>query len=354
MSEKQTKEFIKFESINLKRADDIARRYPLKEYRVSRAEIILTNRCQLKCSYCQKHYEEDAYEPVVEHEVMKKNLQEWLENGCRFLHFTGGEVTLCKDLGEYVEMAAKYKAEITMSTNAVNSPAVYEDLIRKGVNCFHISLDTKNPEVFDKQVGVAGSYNKVIENIKLITRMRDEEHFKTRLVLNVCITPQTFSNIVEIVEFMLSLKPNDIKLIPISQLKDEWGKREEEYNKEYKPKLLEMIPDTDGFNMLRSRVESLVQTKFRGYNNKREVPPCYLSQDERTVDPDGNYYGCYINYREGAEAIGNIREDSFVSQSEKLRAHMKDFTSSDICQRYCADLTVLCNKYIDSKVNGEV
>lgn len=346
----EKQEFIKFESINIERADDIAKRYLCRDYGVTRAEIIMTNRCQLKCSYCQKQLEMAANEKNVEHEVIYKALTSWLDKGCKFLHFTGGEATLCEHLPEYVEISSKKGAEVTMSTNGVNDPSVYEELVKKGTNRFHISLDTYKPSVFDLQVGVPGSFERVINTIHLITKMRDENHYKTGLVLNVCITPATFHDIVEIVRFMLSLKPDDIKLIPISQLKDKWGRYEEVYEKEYKPKLLSMIPEGDGFVMLRSRINSLVKKSFRGYNDKKVVPPCYLSQDERTIDPEGNYYGCYINYREGAKPIGNIAEDNFEVQSEKLRRNMMNFTNSDICQKYCADLTVLCNRYVDEKV----
>lgn len=343
-------EFIKFESINIERADDIAKRYVDRDFGVTRAEVVLTNRCQLKCAYCKKQLEMSAFEKNVDYEVMYKTLENWLDRGCRFLHFTGGEVSLNEHLGDYVELCAQKGAEVTMSTNGVNDLACYEELVRRGTNCFHISLDTYKPEVFDEQVGVPGAFDRVIETIKLIVRMRDEENYHTRLVLNVCITPATFDDIVGIAEFMISLKPNDIKLIPISQLKDSWGEYEGVYEEKYKPKLLSMVPEGEGFVMFKSRINSLVKKKFRGYNDKRAVPPCYLSQDERTIDPEGNYYGCYINYREGAKPIGNIKDDSFIVQSEKLRKHMMNFTNSEICQRYCADLTVACNKYIDEKI----
>lgn len=345
-----SEDFVKFESINKDRAEDIIRRYPKNEYGVTRAEVILTNRCQLKCAYCQLQLQEMCEEQVVEHEVLKRTICQWLDYGCKFLHFTGGEATLCKHLPEYVEMASKRGADVTLSTNGVNDLRLYEELIRKGVNVFHISLDTMDPEVFDRQVGVDGSFEKVMQTIKLITRMRDEEHYRTKLVINTCITANTFDTVVDIVKFMLSLKPNDIKLIPIAQLKEHWEEYDEKYEREMKEQLISMIPEGEGFTMLRSRVRSLVKKSFRGYNDKRVVPPCYLSQDERTIDPEGNYYGCYINYREGAKPIGNINEDSFITQSEKLRKHMMNFTNSDICQKYCADITVMCNKYIDSKI----
>lgn len=342
--------FGKFESINMDGAQDIVRRYPKKEYGVTRAEIILTNRCQLKCAYCQLPLQEMFEEQVVEHEVLKRTICQWLDYGCKFLHFTGGEATLCKHLLEYVEIASKRGVDVTLSTNGINDLSLYEELIRKGVNVFHISLDTMDPEVFDHQVGVVGSFGKVMQTIRLITRMRDEEHYRTKLVINTCITANTFDTLVDIVKFMLSLKPNDIKLIPIAQLKEHWEEYDEKYECKMKEQLISMIPEEEGFTMLRSRVKSLVKKSFRGYNDKRVVPPCYLSQDERTIDPAGNYYGCYINYREGAKPIGNINDDSFITQSEKLRKHMMNFTNSDICQKYCADITVMCNKYIDSKV----
>ena len=192
------KKFVHFESINEERAEDIIARYMKNEYKVTRAEVILTNRCQLKCAYCKLHLSEEEEEKTVEHDVLKKTINQWLDNGCKFIHFTGGEATLCEHLPEYVEMAGNRGAEVTLSTNGVNELSVYEELVRKGVNAFHISLDTLHADIFDKQVGVSGSYEKVLKTIHLITEMRDKGHYPTRLVLNVCITPQTFDYLVDI------------------------------------------------------------------------------------------------------------------------------------------------------------
>ncbi|QOW60942.1 radical SAM protein [Treponema pedis] len=351
MSDINARDFIKFESINIDRAKDIATRYMAKQYGVSRVEVILTNRCQLNCVYCKKHLAVDYPEYCIPHSIMMKTLKQWFDHGCKFIHFTGGEVSLCSHIYEYVELAHKNGVEVTMSTNGVNTPTTYESLVKKGVNCFHISLDTYDKDIFDKQVGAKGAFEKVINTIHLITELRDKEHYKTKLVLNVCITPETFINLVDILHFMLSLKPDDIKLIPIAQLKNEWTNYERLYDDKIKPKLLQMLIDKNGFDMLKARINSLVKKSFRGYNNKKVVPPCYLSQDERTIDPEGNYYGCYINYREGASPIGNIRNDSFIIQSKKLRKNIHEFTQSEICQKYCADLTVLCNNYIDKQLD---
>ncbi|SHJ54147.1 cyclic pyranopterin monophosphate synthase subunit MoaA [Hathewaya proteolytica DSM 3090] len=345
------KEFVKFESINLERANDIARRFPKYDYRVTRAEVVLTNKCQLKCSYCKKHLSENDYENRVDKTTLIKCLTEWLENGCRFVHFTGVEATLCEELFDYVKLCNKYGAEVTLSTNGNSDIEVYDNLIKAGVNGFHISMDTLDRDEFDIQVGVKGAFDRAIKTIKFVTKMRDEYNYKTHLVINTCITPLSFSKLKEILRYMLDLKPDDIKLIPIAQFKEKWVEYEEEYEKDIYPELIKMVPHGNKFNMLRSRLNNLVKLSFRGYNNKRQVPPCYLSADERTVDPEGNYYGCYINYREGADPVGKLQYDSFIQQSEKLRDNMLNFTKSDVCQKYCADITVLCNKYIDEKVH---
>lgn len=349
----EKKDFINFESINLKRADDIIERFGKKNCKVTRAEIILTNTCQLNCKYCQKHYAPNKMEKKINKEILLNTIIECLNHGCKFVHFTGGEATLCPELLDYVKICNKKGAEVTLSTNANSELELYKKLIEAGVNCFHISLDTNIPDVFDEQVGVKSAFDKVLGTIHLITKMRDEQHYKTRLIINTCITDDSIHNLVDIIKFIISLKPDDIKMIPISQLKDQWTKYENEYEKFIKPKLIAMMPEKGDFTMFKKRITNLVKPSFRGYNDKENIFPCYLSADERTIDPEGNYYGCYINYREGAAPVGNIEMDSFAIQSEKLRKNMLEFVKSDICQKYCADITVTCNKYIDKKIRGE-
>lgn len=120
--------FVKFESVNLKRAEDIANRFSENEGRVTRAEIILTNKCQLNCVYCQKRLDINEEEERVNHEVLYENLNEWLDNGCRFVHFTGGEATLCEHLPDYVEIAHKKGADITVMCNQYIHKLVHENL----------------------------------------------------------------------------------------------------------------------------------------------------------------------------------------------------------------------------------
>ena len=312
-------EFVKFESINIERANDIARRYQTKDYKVTRAEIILTNRCNLNCTYCKFHQDRNEKEKVISDKILLNAIKEWLDSGCDFVHITGGEATLSDSLYEVVKLCSSYKIQTTLSTNGTSDLEVYRRLVELGVNSFHVSLDTLDPELFDLQVGVKGAFAKVIKTIQLITSMRDIEGYPTKVVINTCINVKNFKDLNRILDYLLDLKPNDIKLIPIAQLKDKWVEYEKFYEDGYKDSLKSIVEkklqefvelynfqlDTD-FIMLRERLETLVKKSFRGYNTRTNIPPCYLAADERTIDPAGNYYGCYINYREGGKAIGNI------------------------------------------------
>ncbi len=170
------------------------------------------------------------------------------------------------------------------------------------------------------------------------------------VTLNSTVTPATIDRLAEMLQFYLDLKPNDIKLMPIAQLRERWSDYSDMYYEKLYPQLKAMIPDNpEDFVMLRNRIEYLVENRVRGYHD--EVPrQCYLMCDERLVGPDGKYYPCYINYREGGKCLGSLVEDAMREQTYKIRKGAKGICGGDICSKFCADITARYNKCIDHMV----
>ncbi|OGO82344.1 MAG: hypothetical protein A2Y18_04045 [Clostridiales bacterium GWD2_32_19] len=351
--DKLKEQLVSYESINLNRVKGLVEDYIDNKTRVSRAEIILTDKCNLQCCYCKKRKRIDEYEDALPKEALLDSIRKWSEHGCKFIHVTGGEVTTVSYLNEIIELCGSLEIKVSISTNATASIELYKELIQKGLKSVHISLDTSDSKQLDQMVGVEGSFNKVIDTINCITDMRDNENYDINLTFNTCVTPTTISTLPQILKFLLDLKPNDIKLIPISQLKNEWPRYKEEYFNNIYPLVKDMVPEK-GFNMLKSRLEILVKPQFRGYNDLGISSECFLMGAERTIDPKGNYYGCYINYREGGKIIGNILEDSFEEQTRKIKLEAKNLSQNNICKQYCADITVLCNLLVGEMIEDKV
>lgn len=343
------KKLINYESISNNRLENAIERLKVNEASslIYRVEIVLTEKCNLECSYCKKRIGINDYEERVPKEVLMENLKEWANKGCVYVHFTGGEPTVVDYLEEIVQYTAELGMKPIITSNATADPSVYEALIRKGLSGIHISLDTNNSKEFDEIVAIKGSFVKVIDAIKTITSLRDNENFDVKLTINSTVIPETIANLENMLKYYLNLKPNDIKLMPISQLRKNWSDYSDMYYNELYPKLAKLVPKSDvDFTMLRNRVEYLVEDNIRGYHDY--VPKhCYLMRDERLIGPDGKFYPCYINYRESGKCIGDINLNSIEEQKELLFEAAKDICGGDICKKYCADITARFNKAID-------
>lgn len=352
--------FVEYESINLNRADGIISRSLKDEKWITRVEIILTNRCNLNCVYCQKRIEKGDSEDRIPLDILLENIAQWKKRGCKFFHITGGEATVIPYLDEVVKAASGPDTSVVLSSNATNKWETYRNLFNNGLTGIHVSLDTLDGEAFDEMVRLKGSFKRVIKNLKNINLYNDEHKSKddstrgakVKLTINSCLTPDTIFDVPNIVQYLLEFKPFDIKLIPIAQLKNEWPQYEDRYKKDIYPKLQELLKPYKPYEliMLRKRIETLVKESFRGFEYSCGVP-CYLSAEERTVSPEGDYYGCYINYREGGEVIGNIIQDDIIVQEKKLKEYAMKADKSLICSKYCAEITTICNQYIHENLS---
>lgn len=267
---KQNK-IISFESISGERVQETVNRIRTDNRdHIYRAEIVLTEKCNLSCSYCQKRLSIEEHEERISKQLLMKNIKMWAKAGCEYIHYTGGEPTLIEYLPELVKLTSDLGIRPIITSNATSDVNIYQRLVENGLYGIHISLDTNEAEKFDGIVGVKGSFLKVIDTIREVTRLRDEENYDVHVTLNSTVTPNTINKLVSMLQFYLSLKPDDIKLMPIAQLREKWSDYSDMYYKNLYPELKNLIPEhPDKFVMLRNRIAYLVENKVRGYHNEK-------------------------------------------------------------------------------------
>ena len=145
--------------------------------KMMRCELIILEACNFKCSYCRGLKDwicGDRKLKMLSLEEIKRNIDLWcvpfpLEN----IRFSGGEPTLHPDIIEIVKYSkSKGIKRIALSTNGSNKSELYFKLIEAGVNDFSISLDACCADDGDKMSGgVVGSFEKVVSNIRYISKL---------------------------------------------------------------------------------------------------------------------------------------------------------------------------------------
>lgn len=342
---------VHYETINPERARALVERYlAITDHAarpVSRAEIVITNRCNLQCCYCQRRLAPDAPEEQLPLGLWEKNLDDWAARGCRFIHFTGGEPTLHPGLVSLVRRAAGHSMTVSITTNGTAPPELYRQMVRDGLRSVHLSLDYVDEDTFDATVGVPGSFRRVLEAMRVFTDERDRRFPDLKITMNTCVLPDAIDDLPHLLRSLLELRPDDVKLMPIAQYHDRWPDLVQRYER-LLPRLMELLPPK-GFNMLRARLPMLLSPAIRGLEG-RAASRCYLIREERCVDPAGYYYRCYIHMREGGRPVGSLVTDSATVQAMKLAAIAERPGDDPICRVFCADICATCNFYCDHLV----
>jgi MoaA/NifB/PqqE/SkfB family radical SAM enzyme len=281
-----------------------------------RCELILTKKCNFKCSYCRSIGEElhiDQARNIV-------NL--WADQGLKNIRFSGGEPTLYPNLLELVALAKHRNVErIALSTNGAASIPRYLKLLKAGVNDFSISLDADNSTDGDLMAGGRpGAFNRVIDTIRTLSKL-------TYVTVGVVLTSDNKDRALAIVKFADTLGVSDIRIIPAAQHGTQLPKMD--------------IDDTilAKYPILRYRVNNLnAGIDVRGIPTNG-TSKCGLVLDDMAVM--GNYhYPCIIYLRENGSPIGEVGPNMRHQRHEWYKNHNSH--TDEICKKNCLDV---CQNY---------
>ncbi len=124
--------------------------------------ISLIDRCNFRCHYCMPEGSELDYilqQELLTHEELLTLLKEvFIPVGFKKFRLTGGEPLLRPGVVDLVrEIAALDQTEdLAMTTNAFLLAGMAQDLYDAGLRRINISLDSLNPDTFDKIIGNRG------------------------------------------------------------------------------------------------------------------------------------------------------------------------------------------------------
>jgi len=274
---------------------------------MKRCEMIITEYCNFKCPYCRglkdaiygKRNIKELSLDEIKHNIDLWCLNEPLEN----IRFSGGEPTLHKNIVEIIEYA-KYKGitRIAISTNGSNKIELYEKLVKAGVNDFSISLDACCAEDGDKMAGnVKDSWNKVIENIELISKL-------TYVTVGVVLTPENIDKTIDTIGFAHKLGVADIRIISAAQ----WN--------EPIPRLNEVSEEIkEAHPILAYRIKHFAEGRNVRGMIETDSKKCALVLDDSVIAGDF-HFPCVIYMREKGNAIGEVSENM---RTEHIFLYMK-------------------------------
>lgn len=136
--------------------------------RISYVRVSVTDRCDLRCSYCLPKGFKDYREPAhwLRFPEIVRVVRAFTELGVSRVRLTGGEPLLRHDLAMLAEQLTTLPGltDLSLSTNATQLAKHAQRLRSAGVTRLNVSLDTLNPQRF-ATITQGGRLDKVLQGL---------------------------------------------------------------------------------------------------------------------------------------------------------------------------------------------
>lgn len=137
--------------------------------RIDYVRISVTDRCDLRCSYCLPRGFKDYHEPAhwLTFDEIERVVAAFGRLGVRRIRLTGGEPLLRRDLPQLAKRIKSLPGieDLSLSTNATQLDKYAEELKTAGVDRLNISLDSLRRERIMKITG-RDSLDKILKGIE--------------------------------------------------------------------------------------------------------------------------------------------------------------------------------------------
>ena len=135
--------------------------------RIEYVRVSVTDRCDLRCTYCMPRGFRDFEEPEdwLDFDEIERVMAAFARLGTRRIRLTGGEPLVRKDLTGLARRLSALPGvdDISLSTNATRLARSAGELFEAGVRRINASLDSLNPAVFREVTG--GKLEKVLDGL---------------------------------------------------------------------------------------------------------------------------------------------------------------------------------------------
>jgi pyrroloquinoline quinone biosynthesis protein E len=245
----------------------------------------LTYRCTARCAICDYWKEPSRPDQELQLPEIRRGLDRLYHHGCRAVNFTGGEPTVRRDL----EAIVAHASGRGMWTSAVtNGSLLTRDRVGAlklaGLDNLLVSLDSLDPAAHDRQRGIEGSHDKVLQSVEWLSEEFLHGHRSGGIMC--VLSSLNLTEIERIVEFAGS-RGVYVVLQPYHE------------NKTGNPDFTAAVTDSLVTGLVRLRrtrrnvlsSESYLQG-FRSFGDRVAHLPCAAGRKYFSVDPYGYVHPC--------------------------------------------------------------
>jgi radical SAM protein with 4Fe4S-binding SPASM domain len=263
-----------------------------------RVDLALTYRCNNNCYFCYTGGPQKVAE--LSTAEWKKALDRLWDSGIPQVVFTGGEPTLREDLVELVDHAQSFVTGLI--TNGRKLAALAPDLRRVSLDYVQVSLESHQPEVHDRMVGVKGAWQETREGIRRAIASGLE------VITNTTLTRDNLALFPELIKSGPEL---GLKIMACNTLicsgRGTCSRQESGVSPEdLKATIAQALETAKKAGI---RVEWYSPTCYKQFNPLEfglGTKACSAAQYNMTVEPDGSVIPCQSWFK---DKLGNILKD---------------------------------------------
>lgn len=300
-------------------------------------ELDITNICNHKCPECSGWHFQDRKRESLPIALAKSIIRQLAKAKIRGLIFTGGGEPLCHPhIKEAIRLTHSLGLDVGFITNGA---LITGDIAKTILECctwVRVSIDAAFPETFEKIHGVnANTFNKVIENVALLTRIKKKLKYKTTIGVGYLTSDYTKDQMHDMTILCKGLGVDYLQFRPLQVHNN--GKFEYHLaditGNIYKC----MNEGTSGFKVLYSKHKyDMMKDKDYGRNYNK----CYGHQFATVIAADAKMYLCCHMRGFKKYCIGDLRKNTFAKiWNSKKRNDVTENIDFKDCVPLCRDNT---------------
>lgn len=296
-------------------------------------ELDMTNVCNHCCPQCSSWHLQNRNPCSLSLDLASNIIRQLAEIGVRGLTFTGGGEPLCHPhIEKFVKLAYKLGLDVGFITNGSLLNKETAKVLLECCTWLRISLDAASAKTFRKVHGMDGDmFNKVIDNIALLTNMKKRLESKTTIGVGYLTCHHTKNEMRNIAILSKKLKVDYLQFRPLRI-----------HNKgKFKYHLAGIVDriyeclneSTDTYNVLYSKH---LYEMIKSQNYRRNYKKCYGQQFSSVISADAKVYLCCNARGRNKYCLGDLRKDSFenIWNSEERKKIIENIDLKD-CVPIC-------------------